>query len=234
MAETKEKMGNLQATIDKLNTQIDRQTAAIAKLKEEVAELQAELAALAKSQAKMDAIRQEEHEEFVNNKREMQEGLDGVQLGLKVLREYYASGDDGHGKASGAGGGIIGLLEVIESDFGRSLAEANAAEDSAQSEYDRISKDNAITKVTKEQDVKYKTKERKGLVKATAEATADKAGVQEELDAVNEYFTSIKERCIAKPETYDERVERRNAEIEGLKQALDILNGQAVLLQTRT
>merc|ERR1719487_3079901 len=192
MAETKEKMGNLQATIDKLNTQIDRQTAAIAKLKEEVAELQAELAALAKSQAEMDAIRQKEHEEYVYNKKETQEGLDGVQLGMKVLREYYASEGDAHGKASGAGGGIIGLLEVIESDFGRSLAEANAAEDSAQSEYDRISKDNAITKVTKEQDVKYKTKERKGLEKAVAEARSDLSAAETENAAVLEYMEKLK------------------------------------------
>merc|ERR1719326_2082928 len=64
MAETKTKMGDLQETMDKLNTQIDSQTAAIAKLKEDVGTLQAELAELAKSQAEMDKIRQEEHAEM--------------------------------------------------------------------------------------------------------------------------------------------------------------------------
>ena len=51
--------------------------------------------------------------------------------------------------------------------------------------------------------MKYKTKEAKGLDKNTAEATADKAGVQEELDAVNEYYKGIKERCIAKAEIHE-------------------------------
>ena len=191
--------------MDKLNTQIDKQTAQIAKLKEEVADLQADLAALAKSQAEMDAIRQKEHADYVSNKKEMEEGLDGVQLALKVLRDYYAADGDAHGKASGAGGGIIGLLEVIEADFGRSLADANAAEDSAQSEYDRISKENAITKVTKEQDVKYKSKEKASLEKFISEATTDRDGAQTELDAVLEYLEKLKEQCIAKPEPYEER-----------------------------
>merc|ERR550514_288856 len=211
-------MGNLQETIDKLNTQIDRQTAAIAKLKQEVADLQSELAALAKSQAEMDAIRQEEHDEFVANKKEMEEGLDGVQLALKVLREYYASGDDAHGKASGAGGGIIGMLEVIESDFSKSLAEANAAEDTAASEH----------------DVKYKTKEYKGLEKSVAEAKSDLSSTQSENAAVLEYMDKLKAQCIAKPLPYEERKKRREAEIAGLKEALKILEGETVFLQQQS
>merc|ERR1719352_1403966 len=109
-----------------------------------------------------------------------------------------------------------------------------AAEESAAKEYDVTTKENEITKATKEQDVKYKTKEFKGLDKNTAEATADRSGVEEELDAVNQYYAGIKERCIAKAETYEERVKRRTAEIAGLKEALTILEGEAVLLQRAT
>ena len=54
------------------------------------------------------------------------------------------------------------------------------------------------------------------------------------LDAVNEYYSGIKARCIAKAETYAARVARRTAEIAGLKQALQILDGEAVLLQSST
>merc|ERR1712046_540044 len=114
-------------------------------------------------------------------------GIKGVQLALKVLNDYYAKAKD-HSSSDGAGSGIIGLLEVCESDFTKGLAEMTATEQTAASEYERESKENEITKATKDQDVKYKTKEAKGLDKATAEATADRAGVQEELDAVNEYY----------------------------------------------
>merc|ERR1719353_2376397 len=116
-------------------------------------------------------------------------GIKGVQLALKVLRDYYAKSDKAHGSADGAGEGIIGLLEVVESDFTKGLSEMNSNEQTAVAEYDRLSKANAIEKATKDQDVKYKTKESKGLDKSIAEANGDKATVQQELDAVNEYYS---------------------------------------------
>ena len=61
----------------------------------------------------------------------------------------------------------------------------------------RTSKKNQIVKATKDQDAKYKTKETKSLDQDTSEATADKAGFQEELDAINEYHKGIKEGSIA-------------------------------------
>merc|ERR1719310_158667 len=97
-----------------------------------------------------------------------------------------------------------------------------------------MTKENEITKATKDQDVKYKTQESKALDKAIAEATSDRATVQEELDAVMEYYKGLKERCIAKPEPYEERVKRREAEIAGLKEALAILEGEAALIQKGT
>jgi len=234
MAETEAKKADKEADIEKLSTSIDSMTAKSAKLKEEVATLQGELAALARAQAEMDKLRAEEKAAFDKNSAEMKKGVDGVKMALKVLNEYYAKADKSHSSADGAGGGIIGLLEVCESDFSKGLAEMIAAEETAANEYDKTSKENAISKATKEQDAKYKGKEAKGLDKDTAEATADRSGVQEELDAVNEYYTGIKERCIAKAETYEERVKRRTAEIAGLKEALTILEGEAVLLQRAT
>jgi len=232
MAETETKKADKEAAIEKLSTSIDSMTAKSATLKGEVATLQRELAALARAQAEMDKVRAEEKAAFDVNSAEMQKGVKGIQLALKVLREYYAK-DSAHSSADGAGSGIIGLLEVCESDFSKGLAEMTGAEESAVSEYETTSKENAIVKATKDQDVKYKTKEAKGLDKDTAEATGDMAGVQEELDAVNEYYKGIKGRCIAKAETHEDRVARRTAEIAGLKEALSILDGEAMFLQRK-
>jgi len=234
MAETETKKSDKEAAIEKLSTSIDSMTAKSAKLKENVATLQNELASLAKAQAEADKLRAEEKAAYDKNSAEMAKGVAGVQSALKVLNEYYAKDDKSHSSADGAGSGIIGLLEVCESDFSKGLAEMTAAEEAAVSEYGKLSKENEITKATKEQDAKYKGKEAKGLDKDTAEATADRSGVQDELDAVNQYYAGIKERCIAKAETYEEKVKRRTAEIAGLKQALQILEGEAVLLQRGT
>merc|ERR1719497_302463 len=94
-----------------------------------------------------------------------------------------------------------------------------------------MTQENEIEKTTKEQDVKYKTKESKQLDKDAAELSADRKGVKEELDAVLEYLSKIEEECIAKAETYEERKERREAEIAGLKEALEILESETALVQ---
>jgi len=231
MSETKAKKEELTDEIDALTTKIDSMSANSAKLKEEVATLSKELADLAKSQAEMDKVRDEEKTAFTANKAEMEEGLEGVKLALKVLRDYYAKEGKGHQAAEGAGGGIIGMLEVVESDFSKGLAEMISVEETAAAEYEKQTKENEIAKTTKEQDVKYKTKEAKSLDKAVAEHTSDREGLQTELDAVLDYWEKIKEQCIAKVEPYEERKKRREAEIAGLKEALAILEGEAALLQ---
>jgi len=206
-------------------------TSRSAQLKEEVAELQKALSALAKAQAEMDKIRMEEKEAYAKAKVEMEEGIKGVQLALKVLRDYYAKSDKAHAADEGGGAGVIGLLEVVQSDFSKGLIEMTSTEEGAQSAYDQQTKENEIEKATKEQDVKYKKEEATGLDKAIAEATSDRAGVQEELDAVLEYLKGMEDRCIAKPETYEQRVARREAELAGLKKALSILESETSFMQ---
>jgi len=234
MSETKAKKEELTDEITAINTKIDMMSWNSARLKEEVAVLSKELADLAKSQAEMDKLREEENTAFVKNKAEMEEGLEGVKLALKILREYYAKEDKAHKAAEGAGAGIIGMLEVIESDFSKGLAEMIAIEEEAAAAYEKQTKENEIAKTTKEQDVKYKTKEAKSLDKQVAELSADLEGLQTELDAVLDYWKSLTEQCIAKPEPYEERKKRREAEIAGLKEALAILEGEAALIQKRT
>jgi len=222
LSETNTKKDAKTNEIKKISTKIDSMTSRAAQLKAEVAELEKSMSALAKAQAEMDKMRLEEKEEYTKAKAAMDAGIKGVQLALKVLRDYYAK-DKAHGADEGGGAGIIGLLEVVESDFSKGLIEMTEIEESAQATYDQETKDNEIEKTTKEQDIKYKSEEAAGLEKATAEAVSDKSGIQEELDAVLEYSKGIQDRCIAKPEPYEERVRRREAELKGLREGLAIL-----------
>merc|ERR1712048_235145 len=215
------------AIVEKLTTKIDSKTAASAKLKEEVATAQKELAELAQTQASMDELRAEEKATFEANHPEMEQGLKGVKLALKILNYYYSKAGE-----SGAGSGIIGMLEVIESDFTKTITEMVEAERTAAAMYEQQTKENVVTKTTKEQDVKYKTKEAAALDKAVQELTTDRSGVQEELDATLQYLKSLDEKCTYKVESYAERKARRQAEINGLKEALDILESETALVQT--
>ena len=212
------------ALVEKLTTKIDQMTADSAKLKDSVATLQKELAELSAMQTEMDTLRKKENALFLAQKKELTDGITGVEAAMKILKEYYGS-DAAHDAKEGAAGGIIGMLEVILSDFSKSLAEITSTEDSAQSEYEATTQDNKVTKAAKDQDVAYQTKEAAALDKYVTEASADRATTQAELDAVVEYLAKLEAICVAKPETYAERADRRAAELAGLKKALDILEG---------
>jgi len=234
LAESAEKKTDRGATIDKLSTEIDSMNAKSSQLREQVAGLQKNLAALARSQAEMTSIRSEEKAEFNANKAEMDDGIKGIKMALKILRDYYAQGDKAHASSDDAGGGIVGMLEVVESDFTKGLGEMTATEQASASDYDRETKEGQINQAAKEQSVKYKTKEFKGLDKAVSEASSDRATVKEELNAVNNYLGQLNTMCVAKPDTFAEKKARQEAEIAGLKEALAILDGEAVLLQRRS
>merc|ERR1719163_1937322 len=203
--------------IEKLTTKIDQANARSKQLKEQVAALSKALKDLAASRAESTKLRQDEHSAFVQNKAELEQGIEGVKLALKALREYYekkeATSDQG------AGTSIIGLLEVCESDFTKGLTEAVSTEEEAARSYDQNEKDNEIDKVTKEKDVEYKTKEAAKLDKVIAETTKDRATEQAELDAVLEYLKKLEDMCVSKVETYAARKAHREAEIAGLREA---------------
>jgi|Transcript_12574 DNA repair exonuclease SbcCD ATPase subunit len=226
MSETLAKKDDSSAEVEKLTTRINQRKARSTKLKAQVSTLQKELGELAKSMAEATKLRQEEKAAYDKNKAEMDLGLKGVKTALKVLKDYYSKDDEkAHDAAEGAGSSIIGLLEVIESDFTKGIAELVAEEDTSKSDYDSMAKENEIETAKKDEDVKYKTQEYKALDKAVAELSNDLSGEQARLDAILEYDAQIKQRCVAKAEPYEERKKRREDEIAGLKEALETLQG---------
>jgi hypothetical protein len=234
IGEATAKKEDLTAESDKLSTKIAQQKAASAKLKEQVATLQGELASMAKAKAEADKLRAEESATYKTDSAEMELGIEGVKKALSVLREYYASDDKNHVAAEGAGAGIIGLLEVVESDFTKGLTEMTAQEESAQADYVAYSKENEISTAKKTKSVQYKTQEAAGLDKSNAELSTDLDGVTDELNAVLDSLSKLHGMCDEKVVPYAERKARRESEIAGLKQALEILNGEAVLLQKKS
>merc|ERR1719323_2885934 len=253
LAKTEAKKAELEDDTSRLTSKIDKASAKSAGLKADVKELQGELAALAKMQAEMDSMRMEEKANYATAKSDLEMGLAGVRKALGVLREYYGataasmvqagSGmssimqqpamPEKHEKAGGAGSSIIGILEVCESDFAKNLAQSTSEEDDAEAAYQTKTQENKVTKTLKDQDVKYSTQEFRNLDKEVAELGGDRETTSSELSAVLDYYEKIKGRCIAKPESYESRKARREAEIQGLKEALAILQDETALVQRR-
>merc|ERR1719502_821874 len=242
MSETKAKREDKTAETEDLQMKIDKAAAKIAKLKEGVSVLEEELGKMSIEVKEATEMREKEKTAWSLAKADYEQGLEGIQMALQVLRDYYASkkDDDASLVQSDLGrdmslaqtethepSGIIGMLEVAESDFTKLLAEGTADEDVAQKEYDTFMEDNRVATAAKEAEVKYKgmdAKETKAYLETTK---ADMQTAQTELGAILEYWEKLQPECVAKPEPYEERVKRREKEIAGLKEALSILAAES-------
>merc|ERR1719271_2040038 len=131
-------------------------------------------------------------------------------MALQVLRDYYAEQEEsllqtgaavksaarqpsGHSKSSGAASGIIGMLEVVESDFSKLLAEGAADEEAAQNAYEEMTQENKITTATKETEVRYMTKDQKETENALVELQEDLGGSQKELAGLKQALEILEE-----------------------------------------
>merc|ERR1719434_45533 len=85
-----------------------------------------------------------------------------------------------HSKSDGAGGSIIDILEVVESDFAKNLAEEETAESDAVAAYEKRTQEIKVSTSLKSQDVKFKVQEFKGLDKDVNELSADRASTNSE------------------------------------------------------
>merc|ERR1712151_1241790 len=108
------------------------------------------------------------------NKADIEQGLEGIKIALRVLNDYYAKDDKAHASADGAGHGIIGLIEVVQADFEKALAEFTSVEETSAADYDKQTKANEIERTTKEQGVKYKNKEATDLDASISDASSDR------------------------------------------------------------
>mmetsp|Transcript_149756 Transcript_149756/g.480906 ORF Transcript_149756/g.480906 Transcript_149756/m.480906 type:complete len:708 (+) Transcript_149756:58-2181(+) len=246
MGHTEQTKEERQDDIEEMTVHLESMTAEVARLQEDLKTLSMEMSDLFKSQAEMDRIRKEEHIAMLVAASDLKEGLAGVQRALQILRDYYGGGAGAASLlqedvaadmtqesqlkqaqqepgGSSAGGGIIGLLEVVEADFAKSLTETQTLEQTSQEQYDKLTQEIRVTGATQETEVKHKNAEKAKLRKNSAQVASDRGESQQELDAVNEYWEKLSKQCSQEKETYAGRAEKRQAEIEGLQEALTIL-----------
>ena len=227
-SKTKAKLDELSSKKDSLGAKVDKKTSEAETLRSEAATLEKELAKLTQLQVEMDERRQEEAETFKKQKSDFQSGLEGVRTAISLLRDFYSSSG-----STGASDGIVSMLEVVESDFGRSLAQAESVETSRAEEHDSMTKQNKLTKVQKAADQKFKSKTSSDLERAVLDLAADSETAKEELASVLTYQESLAKQCFDGGMSYEERKAQREEEIQGLKEALAALSTEVVFLQSK-
>jgi len=223
---------NKEGEADKYRARIDEAEAAMATLKTDIAELHSELEQISKSTAEATSLRAKENADFKISSKDYKESAAAIVEALAVLKDFYNGGESflqqpkfGSAK-SDASTMILGILETAASDFTKLLAEAEATEEESAEAFKKLIQENKVSKAAKETAVKGKSSELKSLEVALGHHTENLNTVSTELDAVLKYLAELKPQCESKAMTYEERKARREAEMEGLKEALSILEGE--------
>jgi len=243
IGKSKKSQDEKQTKIDGYQTRIDKATSTIAVLTEDIKTLESEVAEIDKATAEATATRTTEHEEYVKASSDFRDSAQAVAKAIEVLKNYYEgsfvqlsvqSKQPDFGSAKGdTAHTIIAVLEMAEEDFTKLLAESEAGEDEAANAYTKLTDESKVSKAAKQAESKGKASEKKSLSVQLEHAKEDHGSVSQELDAVLAYLDKLKPQCEEKAMSYAEKKAAREAEIEGLKEALSILSGEAVLLQSQ-
>merc|ERR1719253_1363065 len=233
--------------VDELMAKVDSLKAEQVQLMQEVEDLQAEIKELNEAVAKATAERSEEKAKNEATIADAKESQTATAQALAVLRDFYAKaatatslaqqtpGEDAPEtfecayKGMGAeSGGVIGMLEVIESDFSRLEVTTTTGEAEAVSQYKKF-------KAASEQDIAVTQADmdhKEGRVQTVSEMlSSSKVSLEQtekQLAAAKEYYEKLKPSCVDAGMSFEERVARRNEEIGPLKEAYKILSGEDV------
>lgn len=239
-------------TIDELNDNMAKLEADSNLLQEELDTLSDEITDLKDAKKKANSMRKTEKSENEATIQEAKEGKGIISSAIMILEDFYKKaksgkslvqiktqgpaddapdagfegGEDYKGNQSG-GGSVLGMLDIIKSDFVRTIKVVTKAETEAAQDHTQFLDETNTSLKAKDAAEKAKTKEKDGL-----DATLDKnkQSLEKNTDLlVNtiEELLELKKACVDTAMSYEERVARREEEIAALNKALCILTAYA-------
>merc|ERR1719321_1973262 len=236
--------------IEVANAKITTLTAKKNALEDEIDTLNGEIAELKKALLEATELRNEDKAENEKTISMSEDGAESVKLALGLLQDFYKnafvqtgkyvppnSDRDGntvgdlapevfdskyHG-AQAESKGIVGILEVILSDFERTNSQAKKDEKESKEAFETFEKDTNDDVDKKEKRIKEAEGE---LSDAESELLDQEQALSDAKDLLADAQDSLEEleaMCVKGEETWEERKKKREEEIEALKEALAIL-----------
>merc|ERR1719359_1322991 len=217
--------------------------ATISKLSTSITEHSEKLVALDAAMKEATEVRHKEKAENEETIADATAALEAVTLATKVLKEYYAKAapamlqqspaddapesfsNEAYTGMQGAKKGVVGMLEVIQSDFARLESDTSTDEALAAKEYETLMEESAVDREAKRVENVKMGRQVTAKERALASTEKDLKGSQEELQAAQDYFDKLKPDCIEEGLSFEERAKMRQEEIDSLNEAYDILDG---------
>merc|ERR1719506_1779553 len=234
--------------VEELTAELESQNALLEKLTTEITQLSDEVAEIKGQQKEASDIRAAEKKTNAATIADAKVAQDAVEKATAVLKDFYsqhaassallqdtaglkqemnqaASLDPYKGQQAGSGG-IMGMMEVILSDFARLETETQEAENSAQSTYEAFMNESNEDVAVKETEIEHKSNKKDTCSETISELKKSLKLTQSELDKALEYYESLKAECVDTQVSYEERVRMREEEIQSLQEALKVLAGE--------
>jgi chromosome segregation ATPase len=233
--------------IAKLNGEMAELEALRDKLMEELETLATEIKDLKKAMKRAENQREEEKAENAATVEEAQSGLEAIEMAIDIMRKFYLTSEKatvesfaqkqgpkedapetfGNGEAyKGAQSdstGIIGMMEVMQSDFQRTISETEKAEADAEQAHLEFMTETGKSLEAKETAETEKTGYKDDAVDKLESAQEDLDSQTDVLQTTLSELLELQPVCVDTAMTYEERVAAREDEIAALKKALCIL-----------
>jgi len=143
----------------------------------------------------------------------------GHKKGMQTFGKTYTGQQD-------EAGGVFAMLEVISSDFSTLEADTKSSEAAAIKAYNDFMVDSKKATAVKEKETDMLTNDRQTATSDKLADTKDLKATQDQLLAAGRYYDKLKPTCVDSGISYGDRVKAREEEIQSLKEALTILQGQ--------
>jgi chromosome segregation ATPase len=221
--------------VETLHAQIDELEASIAKISEDIQTLTEQVADTTAEMAEATKIREDEKSENAATVADAKAAQTAVAQAMTVLNQFYEQAGEAtafvqspYQGMQSENTGVIGMMEVIESDFARLEADTEAEESSSQKQYDDMMTKSSEDKAVKNKSIEHKEGNKQDQEQELSLHKADLEGTQKELDAALSYYDKLKPSCVDAGVSFEDRVARRKEEVESLQEALKILNGEDI------
>lgn len=208
----------------KLRSEIQATSVEITQKREEIKTLRSELVTIEEQQKRAVDLRKEQEETYKKNVPEIETSLEGVRNAVRIMTKYYALEEsDFKHQRKGHVKSIMNFLEILEADFAKLLTETKNAEETQKDAFKQTARSYSVTKASNTQTLNQLTEEIRSTLSSKKDLKSDFSSLREEFRAVRKYRQTLAKNCRPKGQSFERR-ERENQEtIEGLKNALKML-----------
>jgi len=140
----------------------------------------------------------------------------GHKSGMQTFGDVYQGQQD-------EAGGVLAMLDVILSDFVSLRTETEASEKLSQKQFETFLHESKTDVAAKSKKIGLLENDKVRAIDKMHADTKDRQYAQDKLESANRYYADLQNQCVYKGVTFEERTAAREAEIQSLKEALEML-----------